>query len=92
VDTSDPEAVAKAFIVAVADKNIEEALQYVIPEERDAFRRDMEKGLPPFPKAPDIEVTVKGDRADVRFRDAKLNDQGYGLDMKRTDKKWWIVK
>lgn len=88
VDTSDPEAVAKAFIVAVANNDVEEALQYVIPEELAYFRKDMEKGLPPFPKEFDIKVTVNRDQANVEI----LNTKGFEFDMKRMDEKWWIVK
>ena len=88
VNASDPEAVARAFVVAVANKNVETALQYVIPEQRDDARRWMEKEFPPFPKEPTLKVTVKGDRADVEI----VNAQGLGFDMKRQDKKWWIVK
>lgn len=95
-DRSDPEAVAKAFIAAVAKKNAQEAAKYVIPEERGELLKAMKKGMPPIPKNPKIAVRVKdtGVRADVAILNAKRPKSGppFGLDMKLQNGKWWIVK
>ncbi|MFK7909764.1 MAG: hypothetical protein AB8F34_04095 [Akkermansiaceae bacterium] len=95
-DTSNPEAVAKAFIIALAKKDIQLATQFVIPEQREELRKELEKGVPPLPKAPKIKVRVKKDglRADVSVLNVKRPKAGppFGLDMKLSDGKWWIVK
>ena len=88
VDTTDPEALATAFVTAVANEDIAEALQYVIPEERTDFQKEWEQGLPPFPKNPKIKVNVKGDSAHIAILNAKF----FGMDMKQQDGRWWIVK
>lgn len=96
-DTSGPEAVAKAFIIAMANNNAQEAAQYVIPEERDELKKEMEKGMPRLPGDPEIKVKVKSDgiQADVFVLNAKPPSSGgppFGLDMKLSNGKWWIVK
>ena len=96
-DRSDPEAVARAFIIAVANNKVEEAAQLVIAEERDEIRSEMAKGLPPFPTDPEIEVRVKDDgvQADVRILNAKPAVPGgapFGLDLRLSEGEWWIVK
>ena len=97
VDRSDSEAVAKAFVTAIANKNVQEAMQYVIPEERIEFSKELKKGVPRLPQKPEIEVRVKkgGVRADVVITNSKPVRPGsppFGLDMKLIDGKWWIVK
>jgi hypothetical protein len=97
VDKSDPKAVARAFIIAVANKNIENALEYILPEQRIELAKELKKGLPVLPKNPEIEFKIKEDgiRADVAILNAKPIKAGgppMGLDMVFKDKKWWIVK
>ncbi len=95
--SADPEAVAKAFIAALLSKDVKEAAQYVIPEERDELVKEMKKGMPPLPSDPEIKVRVKDDgiRADVFILNAKPAGPGsppFGLDMKLSKGRWWIVK
>lgn len=95
-DTSDPEAVAKAFITALANTNVQEAALFILPEERGELTKELQKGLPPLPSDPKIRVRVKKDgvRADVSILNAKRPKSGppLGLDMKLVKGKWWIVK
>ncbi len=95
-DTAGPEAVAKAFIIAIANKNAKEAAQYILPEQRDEITKELAKGMPPFPSDPEIRVRVKDDgiRADISILNAKRPKSGppFGLDMKLSNGKWWIVK
>lgn len=73
-----------------------EAAKYVILAERDEIKKEMEKGMPPLPKDPKIQIKIKDDgiRADVSL----LNDQKpasgppFGFDMRFSEGKWWIVK
>ena len=59
-DAPDPEVVAKAFILAVANKNVNEAAKYTILAERDEIKREMEKGMPPLlPKDPKFQIRIK---------------------------------
>lgn len=95
-DPSGPEVVAKAFITALANKNVDEAAKYIIPEERDEFKRELQEGLPPLPKDPKVKIQLKenGTRADVSVLNAQKPASGppIGLDMKLSNGKWWIVK
>ncbi len=97
IDPSDPEAVARAFIIAMVNNNAQEAAQYVIPEEREQLEEAMEKGMPPLPNDPEIKVKVKSDgiQADVFVLNAKPPSSGgppFGLDMRLSNGSWWIVK
>ena len=87
VDTSDPEAVAEAFIAAVMNNNIEEAAQYVISEDRADFIADFKRAVPPIPKNPKVLVEIRGDRGE-----AKIENTGIDIDMKRKDGRWWIIR
>ncbi len=87
---------AKAFIIALANKNVREAALYIIPEERDEMAKEFEKGIPPLPKNPEVEIRIKDDgiQADVTIINAEKAKSGrpMGLDMKLSNGKWWIVK
>jgi hypothetical protein len=96
-DTSaEAEAIAKAFITALVNSNIQEAASFVIPEERAEFTKELKKGIPPFPAEPKIKVRVKDDgiQADVFILNTQKPKSGPppGLDMKLVNGKWWIVK
>ena len=97
VDTANPYAVAKAFIVALANKDVQLAAKFVAPEQREEFTKELKKGVPPLPKKPNIELNIKqdGTRADVSLINgppAKDDGPPFGLDMRLIDGKWWIVK
>ncbi len=94
VDMKDPQAVAMAFLVALANKNSEEAIKYVIPEQRDDLRKAFKQGVPPIPQKPEIRVVVKrnGNQADVKVLNGVQKNPPLGLDMELKDGKWWIVK
>lgn len=95
-DTSDAETVVKAFIIDLANKNVQEAAQYIIPEERDDMTKELEKGVPPLPRNPEVEIHLKenGTQADVTIVNAEKAKSGrpVGLDMKLSNGKWWVVK
>jgi len=95
-DISDAKIVAKAFIIALANKNVQEAAQYIIPEERDEMTKEFKNGIPPLPKNPEVEIRIKDDgiQADVTINNAEKAKSGrpIGLDMKLSNGKWWIVK
>jgi HEAT repeat protein len=92
-DISEAKIVAKAFIVAVANKNVQEAAQYIIPEDRDEVTKELGKEIPSLPKNPEVEIRIKDDgiRANVTI----INDEktkSIVLNMKLSNRKWWIVK
>jgi hypothetical protein len=87
LDTRDPEAVARAFLGALADRRIDDAAQLVAPADREAFRREL-SNAPPIPRNVLLRVTVKGERADVDV----LNVPNLGLDLAFSDGAWWVVK
>ena len=93
---ADVEVAAKAFITALANKNVNEAAKYIIPAERDELKKEMEKGMPPLPKDPKIQIKIKdnGIQADVSLLNAQKPASGppFGFDMKLSEGKWWIVK
>lgn len=95
-DIADAKTVAKAFIIALANKNVREAAQYIIPEEREEMMKELENGIPPLPKNPEVEIRIKDDgiQADVTIINAEKAKSGrpIGLDMKLSNGKWWIVK
>lgn len=94
--TADLEVVAKAFITALANKNVNEAAKYIISAERDEIKKEMEKGMPPLPRDPKIQIKFKdnGIQADVSLLNAQKPASGlpFGFDMKLSEGKWWIVK
>ena len=94
INTSDPEAVARAFIVSLAEKNVNEAVKYVIPEEREEIKKLLKKQIPPLPKEPKLSVIVKknGVQADVKILNGIKQNPPMGLDMEFKNGKWWIVK
>ena len=99
VDRANPEAVAKAFINALINKKLVEAASYVIEKDRDDFKKELKRGVPPLPAKPEIIVSVKknGIQADVSVKNAvslpgKPDQAPFGLDMELHDGKWWIVK
>jgi len=81
--------VATAFFVALADKNIDEAVKYVSLEERDDFKQQLNKSIPALPKEPKLQIKLKenGTRASALLLNTKI-----GMNMKLIDGKWWIVK
>ncbi|MDF1712638.1 MAG: hypothetical protein P1U90_10405 [Akkermansiaceae bacterium] len=97
-DSSDPEAVAKveavakAFVTALANKNVDEAAQYIIPEERDEIGQALKDGMPPLPKDPKVRIKLKdnGTQAYVILLNSPKSVEG--LNMKLSEGKWWIVK
>jgi hypothetical protein len=88
--------VAKAFITALANQNVAEAAKYIIPEERDELKEELNKGIPPLPKDPKVQIRLKenGTQADVLLLNAQKPASGppFGLDMRFSNGKWWIVK
>ena len=94
INTSDPEAVARAFIVSLAEKNVNEAVKYVIPEEREEIKKLLKKQIPLLPKEPKLSVIVKknGVQADVKILNGIKQNPPMGLDMEFKNGKWWIVK
>lgn len=95
-DLSDAEVVAKAFITALANQNVDEAAKYIIPEERDEFKEALKEGMPPLPKDPKVQIQLKenGTRAGVSLLNAQKPASGppFGLNMKLSNGKWWIAK
>ncbi|MBT8044941.1 MAG: HEAT repeat domain-containing protein [Verrucomicrobiae bacterium] len=94
--TAHAEMVATAFITALANNDLDEAVQYILPAERDEIKKGMEQGMPPLPKDPKIQVKIKknGIQADVSLLNAQKPESGppIGFDMKLSEGKWWIVK
>jgi len=93
---ADAEVVAKAFITALANQNVAEAAQYIIPEQRDELEGALKQGIPPLPKDSKVQIHVKdnGIEADVSLLNAGKPAAGppFGFDMKLSNGKWWIVK
>ena len=94
VNTSNPEAVAKAFINSLKSKTPQEAMKYVIQKDQDSFKNALKKGIPPLPKNPKIKVVVKknGIQADVQVINSIRQGPPFGFDMELKNGKWWIVK
>ena len=94
--TAVAEEVAKAFITALANKNVNEAAKYIIPAGRDELKKELEKGIPPLPKDPKIQIKIKDDgiQADVSVLNEQKPASGppFGFDMRLSEGKWWIVK
>ena len=93
----EPEMVAKAFLAALANKNVAEAINFIIPEEREEFKKALdEHGMAHLPKDPIIKLRLKenGTQADLRLINPKKPGSGeqYGFDMKFSNGKWWITK
>jgi hypothetical protein len=75
---------------------LQEAAQYIIPEQRDEMTKEFENGIPPLPKNPGVEIRINDDdiQADVTINNAQKAKSGrpIGLGMKLSSGKWWIVK
>ena len=93
-----PAATAKAFIAALANERMDEAVEYVILEDREDFREEIQKGVPKLPKKPEVVVRLEkdGKRAGVNLsNDKNPKVRGvppFGFNMELVDGKWWIVK
>ena len=94
--TAAPEKVAKAFITALANNDVNEAAKYIIPAEREEGKKEMEQGMPPFPKDPQVRIKIKDDgiHADAALLNGPTPASGppFAFDMKLSEGKWWIVK
>lgn len=91
--TSDPKFVAKAFIAHLREREYSQAIQHVLPEDREKFKaeeleRDLSK-FPPIPTNPEIllEVDTKEGHFIVGNWDPKI-----GIDMRYKYNRWWIEK
>ncbi len=97
VDRLDPAAVAKAFAIALANGRMDEAVEFVILEDREDFRNELAIGVPELPKKPEVVVRFEKDRkrAGVNIANAKPRANGrppIGFNMELVDGKWWVVK
>jgi len=90
VDVQDPSAVARAFVEAVAAKDIEALLVYIHPDQKKELRGEFsgDEGFPPIPEDWSVTVDVvektKGTfKGNVKFlsRFKMLYDKG----------QWWVM-
>jgi hypothetical protein len=94
----DPTRNSKASAASRALPGLANALnsKYIIPEERDELKKELNKGIPPLPKDPKVQIRLKenGTQADVSLLKAQKPASGpsFGLNMKFSNGKWWIVK
>ena len=97
VDRSDPASVAKAFIAALANERFDEAVELVILEDREDFRKAVTKGIPKLPNKPKVVVRLEkdGKRAGADLSNPKPRAEGgrpFGFNLELVDGKWWIAK
>ena len=93
VDRTDPKSVARAYLLAIRDGDVVTAADYVLPEHREAFKKDFR--LEDVPKIPDrllfsvrTKQTKKRKWADVKVLTAKK----LSLDMECVNGQWWVRK
>ncbi len=91
VDPTDAEQVARAFLAAIAARDFETALQYIVPEEREKARQEFTNhGLPDIPPDPQFQIEKQSeDRLMAEVTNGGPNAD-LGLDMLRREGKWWI--
>jgi len=95
IDRSAPKATVLGFLSAIRRGDLDTALAYVIPEERDAWRQDLANGLPDgFPESPQVyePIEVEGTTANVDIQDGRGNATAFGFDLRLESGEWWLVK
>lgn len=88
VDSTDPLSVAHAFFTAIAEKDVDAALEHVVPAQRPSFEKEFEKGLPSVPTAFELEVESITEKETAQIQ---MVNGDMGLDLRYTDDRWWIV-
>ena len=95
-DTNNPQQVAESFLQAVLDDDKEEALSHVWEDNREEFRNSLFKQDLPhgFPRTGKVEIFIKkkgdGQMAGANFTGGEK--EGYGVDMRFIDGRWWVTK
>lgn len=94
VDPRDPQQVAEGFWKAIIAENYEAAAELVAPEDRQSFWDDAVEGikeLPPFPEYPIFKADLDEDaqRGEAKILNWEFED---GVDMRKEDGRWWIVR
>lgn len=92
VDQTDANAVAKAFVEALAAKDLAKTLALVHPDQRDELKGEFEKeGFPPIPDDPKVtvKVTEAGGVKTGKFQGNVRAIRNLGL--KFDQGKWWVV-
>lgn len=87
VDTGDPMQVAEAFYKAVADRDLEAALEHVDPDMAADFREAMSEGMPSMPSDYEVIVMAQGDEAEASITGSDLE-----VDMILVDGRWWVTR
>jgi hypothetical protein len=91
VDRGDARSVATAFLAAVSQNDVGRAVEYVVEEDREAFRRSWREA-PAIPEHPELVVTEKV-LDGVRRADVDVQSAGrLGLDMIYLNGAWWIKR
>jgi hypothetical protein len=90
-ELSDPQQVATAFCNAMAVGELDVAMSYVLPADRDEYREatvEVLKSLPDFPKHPQILVEAKDNRGLLTIQ--HWADGTLGGEMRCVSNRWWM--
>lgn len=91
VDPTDAEQVARAFLAAIAARDVETALHYIVPGERARAREEFTNGeLPSIPPNPQFNMETRSPDTLMATVTNAGPDSDLGLDMIRQDGKWWV--
>jgi hypothetical protein len=86
VDTSDPEAVTRAFFSEVRAGNASAAAAFVLPEQRTGCMEIVSSGdAPAIPGGFEVSVSTWGDSGD-----AVILGTDIGIDLVRSFGRWWV--
>jgi hypothetical protein len=86
VDPSDPIQVAEEFYGAVDRGDLEDAVQWVLPEQQEDFRAAMQAGMPSLPDGYQVVVLAQGDHAEASITGAPIE-----VDMQLREGRWWVA-
>ena len=90
IDLTNPADVATAFLSAIKDNNLNEAVRFVVKSERAGFLEALRSDeIPPLPKIIRAYATSNdGRRAEVAFE----GTDAIGLDLIFENNRWWVTR
>jgi len=93
IDYLSPVSVAEAFFKELSNKNLDSAINYVLPEEQEKFREMFKQGIPEIPVGTPMEGHIRGgEKKGLPAADANFINSKLGVDLVNKFNRWWVAK
>lgn len=90
IDRTNPETVARAFLVACKANKVKEALTYVLPSQKESVETALEnEGIPNIPDNLVLEVAMNEVTMNAGV---KVKGTGIGIELQFFEGKWWVQR